>query len=118
MPNIHLIAVGRLREPHWKAAADAYAIGRSFATLIKRAGGKRVAVGYDGRLSSPTLEVALVEASKNAGLLVIGSKGRGGFASLLLGSTSRHVLREAYCPVVITRDWAGWKDQAGRRANS
>ena len=63
-------------------------------------------------------EVALVEASKNAGLLVIGSKGRGGFASLLLGSTSRHVLREAYCPVVITRDWAGWKDQAGRRANS
>lgn len=61
-------------------------------------------------------ETALVEASKDAGLLVIGSKGRGGFASLLLGSTSRHVLREAYCPVVITRDWAGWKDQAGRRA--
>lgn len=61
-------------------------------------------------------EAALVEASKEAGLLVIGSKGRGGFASLLLGSTSRHVLREAFCPVVVTRDWAGWKDQAGRRA--
>ncbi len=59
-------------------------------------------------------EAALIEASKEAGLLVVGSKGRGGFASLLLGSTSRHVLRESFCPVVVTRDWAGWKDQAGR----
>lgn len=60
-------------------------------------------------------ENALIEASRDAGLLVIGSKGRGGFARLLLGSTSRHVLRESYCPVVVTRDLAGWKDQAGRR---
>jgi hypothetical protein len=35
--------------------ADAYAIGRSFATMIARAGRKSVAVGYDGRLSSPML---------------------------------------------------------------
>lgn len=61
-------------------------------------------------------ETALIDASRDAGLVVIGSKGRGGFARLLLGSTSRHVLRESYCPVVVTRDWAGWKDQAGRRA--
>ena len=59
-------------------------------------------------------EAALVEASKQASLLVVGSKGRGGFASLLLGSTSRHVLREAFCPVVITRAPAGWKDRSGR----
>ncbi len=50
------------------SAADAYAIGRSFATLIKRAGGKRIAVGYDGRLSSPMLEVALVEGINAAGI--------------------------------------------------
>jgi len=43
------------------SAADARAIGRSFGTLIARAGGKRVAVGYDGRLSSPMLEAAVVE---------------------------------------------------------
>lgn len=60
-------------------------------------------------------EAALVEASKNASLLAVGSKGRGGFAALLLGSTSRHVLREAFCPVVITRDPAGWQDRAGRQ---
>src|SRR3546814_19435558 len=39
---------------------DAYAIGRSFATMIRRAGGKSVAVGYDGRLSSPMLADALI----------------------------------------------------------
>ncbi|KTE25130.1 MULTISPECIES: phosphomannomutase/phosphoglucomutase [unclassified Sphingopyxis] len=50
------------------SAADAYAIGRSFATLIKRAGGKRIAVGYDGRLSSPMLEAALVEGINAAGI--------------------------------------------------
>ena len=47
---------------------DARAIGRSFATLIRRAGGRRVAVGYDGRLSSPMLEVALVEGINAAGV--------------------------------------------------
>jgi phosphomannomutase len=39
---------------------DAYALGRSFATRVLRDGRKTVAVGYDGRLSSPLLEEALV----------------------------------------------------------
>lgn len=47
---------------------DAYAIGRSFATLIARAGGKRVAVGYDGRLSSPMLADALIAGINAAGV--------------------------------------------------
>lgn len=41
-------------------AADARAIGRSFGTVIRRSGGRRVVVGYDGRLSSPMLAEALV----------------------------------------------------------
>jgi len=49
-------------------ADDARAIGRSFATLIRRAGGRRIAVGYDGRLSSPMLEEALVEGINAAGV--------------------------------------------------
>jgi phosphomannomutase len=48
--------------------ADAYAIGRGFATLLGRAGGKKIVVGYDGRLSSPMLEAALVRGITDAGL--------------------------------------------------
>ena len=47
---------------------DARAIGRSFGTLIRRAGGSRVAVGYDGRTSSPMLEAALVEGLNASGI--------------------------------------------------
>lgn len=48
--------------------ADARAIGRSFGTMIRRAGGSRVVVGYDGRTSSPMLEEALVEGLNAAGV--------------------------------------------------
>ena len=47
---------------------DAYAIGRGFGTLIARAGGSRVAVGYDGRLSSPKMEAALVQGLNESGI--------------------------------------------------
>lgn len=48
--------------------ADAYAIGRGFATLLRQAGGSRVAVGYDGRVSSPELEEALVAGLNASGV--------------------------------------------------
>ncbi|MCX7355721.1 MAG: phosphomannomutase/phosphoglucomutase [Alphaproteobacteria bacterium] len=53
------------------AAADARAVGRSFGTALVRDGGKRVAVGYDGRLSSPEMEAAVVEGLASCGLDVI-----------------------------------------------
>lgn len=51
--------------------ADARAVGRSFATRVYRAGGSRVAVGRDGRLSSPELEAALVEGLTESGVDVV-----------------------------------------------
>lgn len=50
---------------------DARAIGRGFATLLRRAGGHRVAVGRDGRVSSPVLEAALVEGLTASGCDVV-----------------------------------------------
>ena len=50
---------------------DARAIGRGFATLLRRAGGKTVAVGYDGRVSSPMLEHALCEGLTASGCHVV-----------------------------------------------
>lgn len=52
-------------------SADARAIGRSFATRLRRSGGRRVAVGYDGRVSSPMLEQALVEGLVASGADVV-----------------------------------------------
>ncbi len=52
-------------------ADDARAIGRGFGTLLSRAGGRKVAVGYDGRTSSPMLEHALVEGLTACGLDVV-----------------------------------------------
>lgn len=53
---------------------------------------------YDGQPSE-----VLVRASDTAELVVVGSRGRGGFAGLLLGSTSQSVLPYAKCPVMVVR---------------
>ena len=75
-------------------AEDAYAIGRSFATLLGREGGKKVAVGYDGRTSSPLLEAALIKGITESGLDAV-SVGMGPTPMLYYANASSDMARPA-----------------------
>jgi nucleotide-binding universal stress UspA family protein len=58
----------------------------------------------EGRIVEPPPGQALVEASKGAALLVVGSRGLGGVARTFLGSVSQECATRASCPVVIVRN--------------
>jgi nucleotide-binding universal stress UspA family protein len=47
----------------------------------------------------------LVAASKGADLLVVGSRGHGEFAGMMIGSVSEHCATNAHCPVLVLREW-------------
>ena len=66
--------------------ADAFAIGRAFGTIVVRDGGRTVAVGFDGRLSSPDLEPPLVAGLRASGVDVL-RIGRGPTPMLYYAST-------------------------------
>jgi nucleotide-binding universal stress UspA family protein len=75
------------------AAADAVGEVRRVAPELEVQGG----------VSNDPPAVALLEASAEADLLVVGSRGLGGFERLLLGSVSQQVAQHAQCPVLIVR---------------
>ncbi len=52
-------------------AKDAFAIGRTFGSIVASGGGRTVATGYDGRLSSPEMEAALVRGLRASGIDVL-----------------------------------------------
>ncbi|GII66141.1 universal stress protein [Sphaerisporangium krabiense] len=82
-----------------EAADETRRLGESLAAHRERHPGVEVVAqvedGHPARV--------LTEASAEADLLVVGSRGRGGFAGLLLGSTSHAVLHHASCPVAVVR---------------
>ncbi|MBC9733407.1 universal stress protein [Nocardioides marmotae] len=57
--------------------------------------------------------VVLEEVARTAHLVVVGSRGRGPVASLLLGSTSASLAEQAACPVVVVRPQEGWRRGGG-----
>ncbi len=96
--------------------ADAFAIGRSFGTVVARAGGKTVAVGYDGRLSSPHLSEALIKGLMASGMEVL-KVGRGPTPMLYYAATTL----ETDGAVMVTgshnpSNYNGFKMMLGKKA--
>ena len=58
-------------------------------------------VQLEPRIEKAAPALALVAASEGADLLVVGSRGLGGFTSLLLGSVSQYCTHHAHCPVLV-----------------
>jgi len=83
------------------AENDAAQIGLDQAVEDALGGGSDVEL--ERRLVEGDAGEALVAASKDAELVVVGSHGRSGFKAALLGSVSRHVVDHAACPVVVVK---------------
>jgi nucleotide-binding universal stress UspA family protein len=60
-------------------------------------------IEVERRLETGSIAYSLIDASKDAELLVVGSRGHGGFTGLLLGSVSAACVHHAHCPVVVVR---------------
>jgi len=96
--------------------ADAFAIGRAFGSVVARGGGSTVAVGYDGRLSSPTLAASLVDGLEASGIEVL-RVGRGPtpmlyFAATTLGTDGAVMVTGSHNPP----DYNGFKMMLGKHA--
>lgn len=73
------------------------------ATAAERAGRRVPALKVMTDLAADDAVTALLRAGKSAEALVVGSRGRGEFASLLLGSVGLGIAARAQCPVVVVR---------------
>ncbi|NYF98498.1 universal stress protein [Janibacter cremeus] len=91
---------GYMAMTNWETSES---VEREARTMMADAIGD--ALGKDAQIEERSVRghaaKVLVEASEDAQLVVVGSRGRGGFMGMLLGSVSQHVVTHARCPVMV-----------------
>ncbi|HEV2639428.1 MAG TPA: universal stress protein [Actinocrinis sp.] len=103
---------GELIEPAGYAKAGHEAGADLLAEIAGAIRGKDPALTVTSEVSEIGAAESLVELSRNARLVVTGTRGHGGFAGLLLGSVSLKVAAHAHCPTAVVRG-----QQAGEPLN-
>lgn len=77
--------------------------GNILRAAVARVGELQPLVACEGKAIEGQPAAALLKEAQDADMIVVGSRGRGGFANLLLGSVTQQVVHHAPCPVVVVR---------------
>lgn len=96
LPPVGSVPQSGLADPNQLAA-------ETLVQVIKEVLGDDPPVLVQPRIKPGNAAEVLIEESEDAALLVVGTRGRGGFAGLVLGSVSQHVAAYARCPVAVVR---------------
>jgi nucleotide-binding universal stress UspA family protein len=110
-----VLAVHQVASNYWTGSPEAYPADQPAAEAVRRAAEDVVqeAVSQAGEPGPASVTVRavsglpareLVNASSDADLVVVGSRGGGGFSALVLGSVTNQVVSHAACPVVVIPD--------------
>ena len=100
MPRMHAYHAS----PAEIAAALRGVAARALAAAITRCDEVAPGLPVDTCLLSGPPAVAVAETGSDASMLVVGARGAGGFAAMMLGSVSRYVAAWAPCPVAVVRE--------------